>query len=213
MKIQACPLCKTEAGSSYFRDIQRDYFQCQACHLIFVLPEQFLSEGEEKGRYDLHQNRPEDQRYRQFLGRIFNPMRERLAPGSSGLDFGSGPGPTLSVMFEEVGHSVTIYDYYYARNPSVLERQYDFITATEVLEHLHNPGKELDRVWSCLKLGGNLGVMTKLALDRERFARWHYKDDPTHVCFFSRVTFEWLANQWQAELSFVDKDAAIFLKK
>ncbi|NOX96903.1 MAG: class I SAM-dependent methyltransferase [Nitrospirae bacterium] len=213
MKSQACPLCNTETVRSYFQDDRRDYLRCQMCHLIFVPSGQFLSEREEKVRYDLHQNRPEDQRYRQFLGRIFNPLQERLAPGSYGLDFGSGPGPTLSVMFEEAGHSVTIYDYYYARKPSVLEKQYDFITATEVLEHLHMPGKELDRLWNCLKPGGSLGVMTKLALEPERFSQWHYKNDPTHVCFFSRSTFEWLAAQWLAELTFVDKDAAIFLKK
>jgi 2-polyprenyl-3-methyl-5-hydroxy-6-metoxy-1,4-benzoquinol methylase len=116
-------------------------------------------------------------------------------------------------MFEEAGHSVDIYDYYYAGNLSVLERQYDFVTATEVLEHLRNPGKELDRLWGCLRPGGNFGVMTKFALNQEKFARWHYKNDSTHVCFFSRSTFDFLASQWRAELSFVDKDAIIFLKK
>ena len=134
-------------------------------------------------------------------------------PGNCGLDFGSGPGPTLSLMFEEAGYSVAVYDHYYAREPAVLERQYDFITATEVLEHLREPGRELDSLWGCLKPGGNLGVMTKFALDQERFAQWHYKNDPTHVCFFSRATLDWLATEWQAELTFVDTDAAIFLKK
>ncbi len=139
-------------------------------------------------------------------------MQERLESGSRGLDFGSGPGPTLSVMFEEVGHSVEIYDHFYARDPCVLEKKYDFITATEVVEHLHNPRKELDRLWACLKPGGILGVMTKLVLDHEAFARWHYKNDPTHICFFSRSTFEWLAAQWLAELTFANKDVILFYK-
>ena len=127
--------------------------------------------------------------------------------------FGSGPGPTLSVMFEEIGHSMVIYDHFYARESSALEKQYDFITATEVVEHLHNPGIELDRLWSCLKPGGSLGIMTKLSPDREAFARWHYKTDATHVCFFSKTTFEWLSLKWQAELVFFGKDAIIFYKK
>ncbi len=116
-------------------------------------------------------------------------------------------------MFEEIGHSMAIYDQFYARDSSVLERSYDFITATEVLEHLHHPRRELDRLWGLLKPGGSLGVMTKLVRDPEAFAGWHYKNDPTHVCFFSRSTFEWLAAEWRAELTFVDKDVMLFYKK
>lgn len=180
---------------------------------MFVPSGQFLSEHEEKAQYDLHRNSPEDPDYRQFLSRLFIPMQAQLAPGSHGLDFGSGPGPTLSVMFEEVGHSMAIYDHYYALEPSVLQRPYDFITATEVLEHLHHPKQELDRLWALLKPGGILGVMTKLLGDREAFPGWHYKNDPTHVCFFSRPTFRWLAAQWHAELSFADGDVMLFYKK
>jgi len=32
----------------------------------------------------------------------------KIAPISLGLDFGSGPGPTLSLMLEEQGHRVAI---------------------------------------------------------------------------------------------------------
>jgi len=51
-------------------------------------------------------NSPDDPRYRAFLSRLFIPLNERIAPESCGLDFGSGPGPTLSVMFEEQGHTM-----------------------------------------------------------------------------------------------------------
>ena len=213
MKVQTCPLCEAEKNSHFFHDENRDYFKCQNCQLIFVPRSQFLSEIEEKKRYDLHQNNPEDKEYRNFLGRIFNPMKERLAPGSYGLDFGSGPGPTLSVMFQEAGYSVDIYDHYYANNPRVFQKQYDFITATEVLEHLHNPGKELNKLWDCLKQNGNLGIMTKFMKNKEMFDQWHYKRDLTHVCFFSRPTLLWLAEKWQSELTFLDSDIAIFFKK
>lgn len=210
---QICPLCRAADVSKAYQDRHRDYFLCRTCHLVFVPSEQFLSVEDEKARYDLHQNTPDDPRYRRFLSRLFIPMQERLVPGSHGLDFGSGPGPTLSVMFEEVGHSMATYDQFYAREPSVLEKQYDFITATEVLEHLHNPRKELDRLWDLLKPGGSLGVMTQLVLEGKAFVSWYYKNDPTHVCFFSRSTFEWLAAQWQAELTFADKDVFLFYKK
>jgi hypothetical protein len=208
-----CPLCKTSDCKAYFADRRRDYFQCPTCCLIFVLPDQFLSVDDEKAEYDLHDNKPDDPGYRRFLSRLFVPMQERIKANSCGLDFGSGPGPVLSLMFEESGHFMEIYDKFYAKNLWVLEKQYGFITATEVVEHLHDPEKTLDRLWGCLKPGGWFGIMTKLAIGKEAFAQWHYKNDLTHVCFFSCETFRWLAGQWQANLIFFGKDVMLFQKR
>jgi 2-polyprenyl-3-methyl-5-hydroxy-6-metoxy-1,4-benzoquinol methylase len=115
-------------------------------------------------------------------------------------------------MFAEAGHSMAIYDPFYADNPAVLAGCYDFITASEVVEHLRQPGEELERLFGLLKPGGILGIMTKLVLDRTAFSRWHYKRDPTHVCFFSRSTFAWLARCWQAEMELVDQDVILLSK-
>ena len=172
-------------------------------------PHQFLSAQAEKAEYDRHQNSPEDAGYRRFLGRLFEPLASRLEPESRGLDFGSGPGPTLSVMFEEAGYRMAIYDPFYAPDRSVLDERYDFVTASEVVEHLHRPRRVLDRLWSLLRPGGILGIMTKRVLDRDAFSRWHYKNDPTHVCFFSLETFEWLAEHWQAELTVCGADVVL----
>jgi len=120
---------------SYCRDRRRDYYRCPVCCLVFVPPWQFLSAEEEKKRYDLHRNSPEDPGYRRFLSRMFIPLQQWLATGSDGLDFGSGPEPMLSRMFEEAGHSMTLFDHFYEHAPAALERPYDFITATEVVEH------------------------------------------------------------------------------
>lgn len=212
LKNPVCPLCKTPADNSFFQDRYRDYFQCPTCRLIFVSPDQFLSAAAEKVEYDLHENNPNDPGYRKFLSRLFMPMQERITPGSSGLDFGSGPGPTLSLMFQESGYLIEIYDKFYAENPRVLEKQYDFITATEVAEHLHHPGETLNRLWKCLKAGGWFGMMTKLSISKKSFAQWHYKNDLTHVCFYSRDTFWWLADQWQADLVFVADDVVLLQK-
>ena len=83
------------------------------------------------------------------------------------------------------------------------------MTASEVVEHLRAPGPELARLWSLLVAGGILGVMTKLVSNRESFASWHYKNDPTHICFFSRPTWRWWARQQGAEVEFVGKDVIL----
>lgn len=208
-----CLLCRSEEIYNFARDKRRDYYQCRVCSLVFVPPSQFPSKEDEKKRYDLHRNSPADPGYRDFLSRLFIPLEQRLAPGSRGLDFGSGPTPALSLMFREAGHSIALYDPFYEPVPAALEGQYDFITASEVLEHLHDPKKELDRLWTCLKQGGMLGIMTQFAVERDMFLQWYYKNDLTHVCFFSRPTFIRLAHEWNAELTFADTDVALFCKR
>ena len=77
-----------------------------------------------------------------------------------------------------------LYDLFYAPDTQFLQRQYDFIAASEVVEHLHHPRRELERLWSCLKPNGVLGIMTKRVIDQAAFSHWYYKSDLTHVCFF-----------------------------
>jgi 2-polyprenyl-3-methyl-5-hydroxy-6-metoxy-1,4-benzoquinol methylase len=90
---------------------------------------------------------------------------------------------------------------------------YDFITASEVVEHLHHPRFELERLWSALRPRGILGIMTKRVRDQHAFANWHYKNDPTHVIFFSEATFVWLSRYWSAELQVVGPDVVLFRKQ
>jgi len=208
-----CPLCTAGRPGDFARDGKRSFLRCAVCGLVFVPSAQRLAPADEKERYDLHRNAVDDDGYRRFLGRMVASMQPRLAPGSRGLDFGSGPVPVLAGMFEAAGHAMTIYDPFYEPDSAALEGQYDFITATEVVEHLRDPKQELHRLWGCLRPGGRLGIMTRPAADRDAFGRWHYKNDLTHICFFSPRTFAWLAGQWKAELAFPEEDIAIFHKE
>lgn len=206
-----CPLCDA-SSSDFYRDRRRAYLRCGRCLLVWVPPAFFLSLEEEKAEYDLHRNSPDDPAYRGFLGRLAEPLLQRLPPAASGLEFGCGPGPALAAMLREAGHRVTLYDPFYAPDPGALAGSYDFITATEVVEHLHRPGPELQRLWGLLRPGGTLGVMTKLVWDREAFAGWHYKNDPTHVCFFSRETWNWWAQCNAATVVFPAADVILLTK-
>jgi len=177
---------------------------------VFVPQRYHLSADAEKAIYDSHQNSPLDPGYRRFLTRLSVPLLERLTPQSKGLDFGSGPGPTLSVMLEEAGHSVALYDLYYADDPGVLKSQYDFITCTEVAEHIAQPRLVLNKLWALLEPGGYLALMTKQVTDQASFTRWHYKNDLTHISFFSRQAFDYLGASWGVEPLFIGADVIIF---
>lgn len=186
--------------------------ECGKCRLVFVPREFFLSPDDEKAEYELHENNPHDEGYRKFLSRLYDPLIYRLPAGSRGLDFGCGPGPTLSLMFEEAGFLMEIYDHFFAPHPEVLKKSYEFITATEVVEHLHYPMAVFQNLWNVLKTKGYLGLMTKRVKSLEAFKTWHYKNDMTHICFFSEVTFRWLADYLSASLEFIGKDVVIMQK-
>lgn len=210
--MTSCILCEHQDVHDFHKTKQFCYLHCPVCKLIFVKPGQRLNPGEEKSRYDLHENNPADEQYREFLSQLFDPLSKKIEPQSFGLDFGSGPGPTLNVMFEEQGHSMNIFDPFYANDPSVFQYTYDFITTTETAEHLYNPRREFERLWNCLKPGGYLGIMTKLAPEPEKFPGWHYIKDDTHVTFYSKATFRWMANNWNASVEFIGDRTIIFKK-
>ncbi len=196
----------------FARDRRREYRRCQRCLLVWVPPAFFLSPEREKAEYDLHENSTDDPGYRRFLSRLADPLLRYLEAGARGLDFGCGPGPALAAMLEERGCRLSLYDIFYYPDQTVLQGRYDFITATEVVEHLHKPGDELARLWRLLRPGGVLGIMTKRVSDRDAFLRWHYRNDPTHVCFFSAETFAWWATRHGATLQLPAADTALLFK-
>lgn len=207
---ECCPLCDANEVAFYHRDKARDYLQCQRCDLVFVPAEFILSSTDEKTEYDKHQNTPDDEGYRTFLSRALSPILNRIKLGATGLDFGCGPGPTLSVMASESGYQVSNYDIYYANHPHLLDVKYDFITMTEVIEHVSKPMLVIERLSGCLKPGACLLIMTKRVSSLDAFASWHYKNDPTHIRFYSERTFEWLAETMGWQLELVAKDVVIF---
>ena len=211
--MSACPLCESSAVADYARDTRRAYFRCGECALIFADPASRLARGEEKAVYDQHENSPADPRYRQFLDRLAEPLKARLTNRNShGLDFGSGPGPTLSVMLEESGCVMSLYDPFYAPDTSVLNRQYDFVTCTEAIEHFHVPGREWRLLLKLVKPGGLLAIMTRLVTESGDFLQWHYKNDPSHVSFFSPQTFRYLAKRDRLKCELIGNDI-IFLMR
>jgi SAM-dependent methyltransferase len=220
-----CPLCQHDALTLFHQDKQRCYWQCLRCSLVSVPKGYHLEAAAEKAVYDLHDNSQADAGYQAFLGRALMPLLHRLdldGPDAAaraeiiGLDFGCGEGAVLSQMAAGLGYRMNNYDLYYHADSSVLNQEYDFITITEVIEHVADANALLKQLASLLKPNGLMAVMTKRVLSQAAFEHWHYKADPTHICFYSEASFEWLVNQghiaglghWH-NAEFVEKDVVL----
>lgn len=206
----ACPLCGSDGTRPLATAHRRDYLVCPDCRLAFMEPAQRPDAGAERGRYETHENDPGDEGYRRFLARLADPLIARLPPGAEGLDYGSGPGPTLSVMLEEAGFPMATYDPFFAPDAGPLRRTYDFITCSETAEHFFAPADELGRLETLLRPGGWLGLMTRLRDERQPFGEWWYTRDPTHVCFYHPETLEWIAAAFGWSLERPHPDVALF---
>lgn len=207
----SCPLCQGVAATLFHRDARREYWRCDHCALVFVPPAFYLSPDAEKAEYDKHENEVNDPAYRRFLSHLATPLLEEMKPRSRVLEFGCGPGPALASLLSESGHQVSLYDAFYYPNSAVLTpASYDVVTATEVIEHLHYPDREITAWLTYLVPEGRLGIMTKTVIDAARFATWHYKNDLTHVCFYSSETFDYIASKYSLRWRAVANDAFIF---
>ncbi len=217
INLKFCPLCHTNDSSQaslheYYKDCKRTYVQCDCCDLVSVPDEFLLSSKEEKSIYDLHENNSDDEGYRKFLARAFTPLKEKVSSDAIGLDFGCGPGPSISKMAEEANIKIEDYDLYYFNYPELLKQKYNFVILTEVIEHIADAASLLQQLDSLLKSKAILVIMTKRVIDKQKFENWHYKNDLTHIRFYSLKTFEWIANKLNWRLEIIDKDVVYFYK-
>jgi hypothetical protein len=208
---ERCPLCVGRDLTLLAVVQERPYWRCADCMLTFMQENYRLSSADEKARYKQHNNDPNDPEYRAFLARLTDCMLPCLQPGSQGLDYGSGPGPTISIMLEELGFSMNNYDPFFT-DESALFQTYDFITCSETAEHFHGPSAEFARFDMLLRPGGVLGIMTGILYDDATFADWWYLKDPTHTAFYRPETFQWIAARYRWSLDFPRENVAIYIK-
>ncbi|NBX77490.1 MAG: class I SAM-dependent methyltransferase [Proteobacteria bacterium] len=193
---QKCPLCSKLGFFSQVTNLKRVFHRCPSCDLLFVDPSQILSQEEEKKRYESHNNDIEDIRYQDFLRPLFRVILEAVPKNSKGLDFGAGPGPALSEMLKKKDFEIELYDPFFWPNENALNTQYDFVFASEVVEHFSNPNREFRLLRSLLKPKGKLFLMTLLYGPEIDLTQWYYLKDPTHICAYSKNTFNWIQSNF-----------------
>ncbi len=173
-----CPLCSGSAHS-YHQDKQRSYFECEKCGLVFVPREELIGSHAEKSRYDSHEIDPGYQTYISTIAAAIMPH----VKGERGLDFGSGK---TTILGDIIGN-VDSYDIFYRPDETLLNRNYDYIIMSEVIEHLRNPKETMEML---RKLAPKFFIKTKLLPEKSKFENWFYKRDITHVQFFNPTSFD-----------------------
>jgi SAM-dependent methyltransferase len=186
-----CILC--ESDTNYFWKIKnREFVECTNCGGIQLLPEFYSSKKAEEARYLTHNNDVADPRYRDFVNPITSQILRDFSPKNRGLDYGCGTGPVVTTELEKEGHTVALYDPYFHPNKEVLNAKYDFIICCEVMEHFYTPKMEFSELSARLNPGGKLYCKTSIYSKDINFDNWYYKNDPTHVFFYTTKSLEWI---------------------
>ncbi len=206
-----CSLCDSEIA--FFSEInKRRYYRCKQCKGILLDPDFFLSTQAEKERYLLHKNDVNDPGYQKFVSPIISDVLKDFNTNHKGLDFGSGSGPIVTSILHESGYNITAYDPIFEPNKDVLKESYDYIICCEVMEHFYNPAKEFELLYSLLNPKGALYCKTNLYDNTIDFDTWWYKNDTTHVFFYTKDTLHWIATKYGYATPRITKDFILFIK-
>ncbi len=208
-----CRLCDSQTNEYLLDELSHKYYHCDNCSGIQIDEDSILSSSEEEKRYRHHNNDINDDGYRNFLSQLLNPTLERITPNSNGLDYGSGPSPSLSVLFKEKGVLVEDYDLYFSKKDELLSKSYDFVCCSETAEHFKNPKLEFNRINKLLKKNRLLALMTLIYdPNSTEFRSWFYRKDPTHIFFYQERTIEYLCETFAWELEYTSERVFISRK-
>lgn len=213
METVNCWLCDSTA--QLLKEVATpQYYHCAHCDLIFIDQRYILEPAEEKKRYLLHNNSCENKGYVQYLRNfIATAVHPFITDIQRGLDFGCGPNPVLSQLLREQGIAMDYYDPFFHPRPVFAGRRYDLITCTEVLEHVRHPRTVLELLSEHLQARGILSIMTQFH-HQQPFSTWWYRQDKTHICFFSPKSFRWIAKHFNLKIVHCnDKNICVLSKQ
>ena len=208
-----CLICSNKTEEFLDEKLNIRYFECKKCNFMMKSKDSFMDFNKQKKRYDLHQNSEDNLEYREYFNRFIDFILPSIEKPKSALDFGCGATSLLSKILEEKNINCNFYDpIYYPDN--LYDKSYDLIVSIEVFEHLHNPRETFKTLVDKLNPDGYLAIQTAFhPEDREKFLKWHYKLDPTHIIFFSPKTFKILAKEFELEVIKYDKKQMILMRK
>ena len=222
-----CPLCGADPAAPYLPESLSAYRECEECRLVFLEPRARVGLQAERARYLQHHNSSEDEGYRKHLMGPIEALLQQLksrglgrkdasdpADGANclGLDFGCGPEPVAQLLLQERGYPCLNYDPFFAFEPELLQRHYDFVLCIEVVEHLREPGLAWQLLHRLLRPGGILVVRTELLDAKIDFPSWWYRQDSTHICFYRERTMHCLEERFAWSVMRAGESVWIFTK-
>jgi hypothetical protein len=182
--------------------VAESFIECLKCGLFFKPYEAFLSSEDEKQRYSLHNNSVEDESYLNYLEQLVD-----LIPSLEGpvLDFGCGPTKGLEFLLKKRNFKdeVESYDPYFF-NKDLEEKKFKTVYASECFEHFNKPFETISEIKNLMSPHSLLAIRTELySYELGPINEWWYFKDPTHVCFYTQKTFNWIAESFDFELSYI----------
>ena len=186
-----CPLC---GGEKYFfkRYNRRSYYKCEKCKGVSLDKNYYPTPEEEKKRYLEHNNDVHDIRYQNFVSPIVSAIRNDFTKQHKGLDYGAGTGPVITKLLTDYSYDIKPYDPYFYNYPDYLKQKYDYIACCEVIKHFYNPYNEFRKLKRMLNKDGKLYCKTELLKENITFENWYYKNDLTHVFFYTEKSLQWV---------------------
>jgi len=210
-----CLICGEKLTRLEHPKTKEPYFYCHICDSYSKDESLFPTRKEELEVYSNHQNSLDQEDYVAYLKDFVHQSILPFHKGYRLLEYGSGPTPVLSHILEKDYHFlVEKYDKHYEIEKEYLDLQYDVISSTEVLEHIHNPMPVFLEWISLLPVGGIISIMTLFhPKNPDDFFEWWYIRDKTHLLFFSEKTFEWIAKTLELQIVFTDHKRMIVFRK
>ena len=210
-----CKICSSKTVRIENNKNNKVYYNCINCDYIFINGKLINSSDKEKLRYLKHNNSFEDINYvemlRSFIKEYIKFDQDKI---NKILDFGCGPIPVLAKLLEDKGFNVDVYDKYFFPHNDYLKKKYDLITLIEVIEHLKNPIKELTQLKKHLNKNGFFIIKTLFHPgNNDIFLKWWYKEDFTHISFFSQKTFKIISELLNMKLLTINNKDLCILQK
>jgi len=196
-----CHICEKKSKIFINEKTKINYYDCQDCEYIFKSAENYQDFKTQKKRYDLHQNKDSDKQYEAYFQHFLDFVLPKISKAKTVLDFGCGASTLLAQMLEKKGFKSTYFDPIYYPEISLDEKKYDLIVSVEVFEHLSQPKETFAYLIEKLNTGGHLAIQTEFhPNNKEAFMSWYYPQDPTHIVFFRKKTFEVLAKDFSCNI-------------
>lgn len=212
--MTVCPLCISHDCTLLPDGSSRPFILCNSCGLVFVPRENHLTPEEEKQRYALHHNSPDDRKYHDYLSSIADDVLRLVKGPCAVLDFGSGKNQVLATIMRARGAHAVAHDPLYGMSAGE-DMRFNVVVACEALEHLRDPRRDIDYIARVVMPAGYVYARTRLYdgvpdLSAD-FDAWWYAKDPTHICFFCGKTMEKVAEIVGKEIIETNgKDTVVF---